>query len=189
MTWAGIGDSDVPSIGDLEDAVTTGALQRIGVAPLDETVMPFVADMELSVYSLHALAAAAGDDWLAKSDYAAARFWDPATNAVTGLGADTGTGLTRVSVTWADDAGIPSADGGWARDDMEIVVLRATSSGGTYVEVGTSNYGVGAYADRDAGLVTGDTYWYQVRYRSQADSSATGSLVGPVSAVAGDGMI
>jgi len=186
-SWTGLGTSDVPANGDLEDAVTNGYLQRLGPAPGDDTEMPFIIDVAIG-YSLDSLAVAAGDDWPVKSDYTAARFWDPASEVVSGLSAVTGTGLNRVSLSWTDDPDIPTADSSWARSDTEVVSLRATSSGGTYSEVGAVDYGIAAYNDRDAALVTGNTYYYYVQCRSKTTGD-TGALAGPVSAVAADGTI
>lgn len=188
MSWAGIGNDDVPSYDDLEDAVSVGELQRTGLGPADANEMPFVGDTGLDSYSLYNLTTSPGD-WPSKTDYLAARYWDPEADAPSGLGAATGTGLNRVTLSWTDDAGVPSAGGGWARADVEVVILRATSSGGTYVEIDTVAFGSGAYNDRDVGLVTGNTYWYQIRYRSMTDGSAVGALVGPASAAAGSGTI
>jgi len=67
-------------------------------------------------------------------------------NNLAGEGTASGTAAARIDLSWT---GIPSASG--------YEVLRGTTNGGPYTEVGTSSSVV--YSDR-VGLTNGDTYYY-----------------------------
>lgn len=178
-SWTGLSSTAIPNLNVLKDAVDNDYLQGTILSgdsicrPESDTAMWFTNDGSLT--STTRLPT--------KSEVEAARLWDPSSEEPSGLTATTA--FAGVSLSWNDDADVPSTDGGWARNQVETVIFRNSSSsfsGAT--EIFARDYGTTSYTDGDK---TSGYWYYWIRYRNKEDGSMTGPLVGPEGAQAGDG--
>ncbi|HYF33165.1 MAG TPA: PA14 domain-containing protein [Chitinophagaceae bacterium] len=108
---------------------------------------------------------------LARVQIPASQFFDTFTptgaapTAPSGLNA-TAVSFSRINLSWNDNSS----------NESGFEVVRSTSSGGVYVNIGTTGAGVNSFADT-VGLNASTTYWYKVRSIGATGESAFTSAV------------
>lgn len=183
MTWTGNATNELPTYGDVENAVTNKLLQWAGLPP---GAGAFAALECWTNYEYEFWIEGNGDlgtdnAYPTRSEVEAWRLWDPSVNsdipASFAAVNNAGTPGVDIQLTWTDDADVPS----WARTQTGVEIWFC--SGSTTCTPSTLltvvDYGVGSY--NHAGLTDGVHYRYRARYRNKTNTA----LVGPYTAITG----